>query len=276
MQSNKTDLIQPENDECAILIASCGAYTDAWDPFFTLFKRYWPDCPFPVYVVTDKGRAPEPAQTIVLDKDHGWADNVKIALDRINRPYVIYILDDVPLRRKVDTKRILHVLEIMKKEQAGYVRLYPSPGPDSSFKSYAEVGLIAPSAPYRTSTMAAIWDVRTFKKLLLSGENAWQMEIIGTERSRALPEPFLSVYPHDGPAIDHFATAIKKGMWQWDAIRFFRKEGVIIDTSKRRVESFGHYLVREAEHIPLLCGVIRRVRHALYGKGKSVLTSQKP
>jgi len=35
---------------CSILIPSCDKYSDLWRPFFTLFWRHWPDCPFPVYL----------------------------------------------------------------------------------------------------------------------------------------------------------------------------------------------------------------------------------
>jgi hypothetical protein len=268
--------MKKELNQCAILIASCKAYSDSWGPFFTLFFRYWPDCPFPVYLVTEGGESPDPRVNMVtLSKDRGWSDNVREALQIINLPYVMYILDDVPLMKKVDTSRILSLFELMQREKAGYLRLYPSPGPNRSYKNYKEVGEIAGDAPYRTSTMAAFWDVNVLRSLLVVGENAWQFEIIGTERSRALEQPFLSVWPKDGAAIDHFATAIKKGRWQWDAVRFLKKEGIEVDRSRRAVEPFWFYLLRRAERLPILSVFIRRTRRLFRKPKPSLLTSVK-
>src|SRR5262249_11393787 len=42
----------------AILVASCERYCQAWRPFFTLFQRYWPDCPYQVFLGTDRGSYP--------------------------------------------------------------------------------------------------------------------------------------------------------------------------------------------------------------------------
>lgn len=36
--------------DVAVVVASCDAYADLWEPFFRLFRRYWPDCPYPVYL----------------------------------------------------------------------------------------------------------------------------------------------------------------------------------------------------------------------------------
>lgn len=253
-----------KKETCAILIASCKAYSDSWGPFFTQFFKYWADCPFPVYLVTEGGESPDPrVNMIMLQKDLGWSDNVREALRIINFPYVLYILDDVPLMSKVDTQRILSLLSLMQKEKAGYLRLYPAPGPQYSYKNYSEVGEIAKGALYRTSTMAALWDVNTFRSLLVPGENAWQFEIIGTERSRVLLEPFLSVWPKDGVAINHFATAIKKGKWQWDAVRFLRREGVEIDRARRAVESFPKYIVRTMGGMPVIGRLVGVMNHRI-------------
>ena len=33
-----------------VLFTSCDKYQDLWGPFFTLFFRYWQDCPYLVYI----------------------------------------------------------------------------------------------------------------------------------------------------------------------------------------------------------------------------------
>src|SRR4051812_43328145 len=117
-----------DSNNCAIVVPSCDAYEDAWLPFFSFFFKYWPDCPFPVYLITDSKIYPDNrVKTLALGKDYGWADNMKISLDKIPEEYFIYFLEDVFITKKVDTSRILRFLELAKKENVSCLRLFPEP-----------------------------------------------------------------------------------------------------------------------------------------------------
>lgn len=244
---------------CAIVVPSCDAYKDAWAPFFAFFFKYWPDCPFPVYLITDKEiYGDQRVKTIALGVDHGWANNMKIVLDQIPEKYFMYFLEDVFLTKKVDTNKILSFLELVKKNNIACLRLFPEPGPDNPYGENKELGVIAKDAPYRVSTMTAIWNKDSFIKLLKPGENAWQMELDGTKRSSEMDELFLSVWPTNY-AIHYFATAIKKGYWVYDALELCKREGVPVVTSRRK-ESHFDYLTRRAAYLPLLGGFFRKAR----------------
>ncbi len=41
------------NSELAILVCSCDKYADVWEPFFKLFFKFWPDCPYPIYLLSN-------------------------------------------------------------------------------------------------------------------------------------------------------------------------------------------------------------------------------
>ena len=249
------------NKECVIIIPSCDNYSDAWDPFFHFFFKYWPDCPFPVCLITETKVFPDKrVTTINLKKDYGWANNVSKVLNQLAANYFIYFLEDVFLEKKVDTARILHLLEVMKRDKASCIRLYPSPGPDAPYEKEPQLGVIAADAKYRVSTMTAIWDKAAFLRVLRPGENAWQMEFEGTKRSATMGELFLSVY-EDDPAVDIFdGTAIKKGRWQYDYVEFCKREGFIVDTSKRKSETKNEYLKRRFLHLPGINLVYRAAR----------------
>jgi hypothetical protein len=256
-----------KNKECFILVPSCDAYSDAWDPFFAFFFKYWPDCPFPIYLISENKVFPDPrVTTITLKKDFGWANNVDMALKQVSGKYFIYFLEDVFLMKKVDTARILRLFEMLKRDNIACLRLYPSPEPDMPYaKGVNEgerLGVIAQNAPYRVSTMTAIWKKESFLNLMKAGENAWQMEWEGTKRSALGSELFLSVYEKN-PAISYFSTAIKRGKWFYDAVQLCKKEGIYVDTSRRPVESKKKYLLRKINHFPpvyFLNRVIRKIK----------------
>ncbi len=45
--------------EVTVLINSCDAYSDLWEPFFKLFSIYWPDCPYEIVLNTEYKRCPD-------------------------------------------------------------------------------------------------------------------------------------------------------------------------------------------------------------------------
>lgn len=252
---------QMENNpsNCAIIVPSCDAYEDSWAPFFAFFFKYWPDCPFPVYLVTEKKTYPDRRVTMLhLGQDHGWANNMFIALDTVPEKYFLYFLEDVFIMKKVDTARVLRLLELSKRDDVSCLRLYPAPGPSRAYGDSRELGVIAQDAPYRMSTMTAIWDKAAFRRLLKPGENAWQMEYDGTKRAHGMKELFLSVWPRD-PVIKLFATAIKRGHWQYDALKYCEKEGVPVISNRAR-ETRNDYLIRRACYLPVIGRFISRGR----------------
>ena len=79
----------------------------------------------------------------------------------------------------------------------------------------------------------------------------------GTERAKAVPQPFLGV-KSDSPLIDYiFETAILKGRWMPQALRLCRQEGIELDLSRRPVQP----------QLPLLLKKIRKSRPVSSVKG---------
>lgn len=235
----------------AILISSCDIYADLWKPYFTFFFRYWPDCPFPIYLVAnDLEYEDERVITLRLGSDHGWAGNTRRALEQVQSPYVLYTHEDFFLNRSVSNTRILQLLDYMKLCGAGYLRLYPSPGPDEVCADNPEVGEIKKGSEYRTSLQAAIWKREVMLSLLVDGESPWQMERNGSLRSNALDVLFLSSVRDPvtdkvvDPPLSYFCTAVYKGLWMREAVEFCRKEGVPIDLTRRGTETAKHELWR--------------------------------
>jgi hypothetical protein len=233
------------SSDIAVFVSSCDAYQDLWAPYFTFFFRYWPDCPFPIYLVANNSRYPDPRiQTILLGEDEGWATNTRHALEQLDYPYIFYTHEDFFPDRRVSTSRILRLLAYMKQRNAGYLRLYPSPGPDAVCADNQDVGEIHKGSEYRTSLQAAIWKREIMLALLKDGENAWEMEINGSIRSNKLDVPFLSAVRDPitnkvvDPPLSYFCTAVYKGRWMRRAVRFCAQEGVPIDLASRPVETF--------------------------------------
>lgn len=245
-----------ESNRLAIFVASCDAYSDAWEAFFTLFFKYWPDCPFPIYLVAETKKYNDARVKSMTYDDANWGTRVKWALKNIPEKNVLYLQEDYFLMHPVKTEEILKLFEIFKKENAACLRLYPVPKPDMPMKDYKGIGAIKIGAPYRLSLQAAIWDKEIFESLLVNGGDPWESELVGSKRTESVERPFLSVKRNPewkkkvSPCFDYFCTAIVKGEWLIDAIALCKKEGIALDLSKRKTETRAKYIKRKLRFMP--------------------------
>jgi hypothetical protein len=233
--------------DLAVLVMSCDAFDDVWQPFFLLFQKYWADCPFPKYICTDaKPTKQEGFIDLTPGKNLAWSYRLKYALQQIPQRYVLFLQDDFFLIKNADNQRLIKYLQIIKQEQAGILRVFPIPAPDLPFKDYEDIGLVAKSVPYRVSCQAAIWDKEVLLQIINENENIWQFEIEGTKRSDEIEKPFLSVYEdkmgtpleHGNYAYTYFCTAVLKGKWMRGAVKLCEQEGIVLDLERRRVETW--------------------------------------
>ncbi|MDB5194412.1 MAG: hypothetical protein JWN50_426 [Parcubacteria group bacterium] len=248
------------HNECAVIVSSCAAYQDVWDPFFRLFFEYWPDCPYDIYLVSDKiGYSHPLVKNIIIENDMGWPRNTRYAVEKIGAPYFMMFMEDFLMVEKVDTERVKKLVEYVREKHIDYLRLYPTPGPDTNFDKEMRVGEIALDAPYRLSLMTAIWKKDAFLELLHDDETIWQMELLGSERARDPKYRFWSVDTGQ-PAIAYVpSTAIKKGVWRYDAVMFCKKHGIVIDSRTRPIETRDAYIRRRLKNLPLIGRVLRRL-----------------
>jgi hypothetical protein len=260
----------------SIVVSSCDKFQDVWDPFFTLFFRYWPDCPFPIFLIANQQAFPnERVKTILVGEDRGWATSLRLALDKVPTPYVLYLQEDYFLAGKADTATILDLVAYLSHRRAGCLRLYPSPGPDLPCADNDYLGMISQTAPYRVSLQGALWDKAVLRSLLVEGESGWDMEIKGTERSRSLDVAFFSVKRDPvtnqvtNLALPYFCTAIVRGRWVRKAVELCRREGLSIDDRRRPIETARQLFWRQSRLLNWARQTLRPALYRLMGLKKS-------
>lgn len=227
-------------NDIAVLVVSCDKYQDLWKPFFTLFFRYWQDCPYPVYLGSNHLTYTDSrVKMITVGDDRDWSSGFRKMLELIQQPYVIVLLEDYLIYQPVNTDKIRELASYMKNKRAGVLRLFPCPGPDMPCQDNPEVGEISKGADYRISLQAALWNKQILLSLLQEGESAWHFELKGSRRTDKLDAPFLSINRDTilQPPIPYFCTAVVKGKWLSDAVDLCKREGVTVDLSVRPCET---------------------------------------
>lgn len=233
------------NPACALLVLSCDAYADLWNPFFTLLDRYWPDCPFPIYLGTGKLNSGfSGITTLTSDGGRDWSKCAQDYLDQIPHPYVLIMLDDFFLRQMVPTVEVLRCLDFARQHEALQVRLIPRPGPTDRVTGETLVGESAPGSPYRLSTQAAIWNRAALRALLQPGESIWNFEHQGNIRALSMPTGFFSVWhpvlPYEGLFAHH---VVEKGQWLPHEKWLFGRQNIGCDFTRRSTLSWGQTLL---------------------------------
>lgn len=226
----------------SLLVSSFDGYGDCWEAVFYSLLKYWPDCPFPIYLIANRREFCHPSVRVLRVPGQDWSSSLLCALDSIDTEYVLYFQEDYWLSETVDTPRIRDYLKLMDAHGLHYIRLLANPTPDGHFIHDHRLGIIADQASYRTSVQVSLWRASVLRFLLRPGESAWDFEVQGTRRSRIYGDRFLSVrcqgkddYFH---GVRYLCSAINRGKWSREARRYAEREGIQVDFSNLPVETW--------------------------------------
>ncbi len=220
----------PSEQLCAILVLSCDAYADTWAGFFKLLERYWPDCPFNVYLGTDSLRPSIPGCRVLNTKQQGlpWTSCAAEYLKQIPNAFVLTLLDDFYFRSRIDTNKVRQLIQTAHEKAYQQLRMVAIPGPASTNVA-SPVGPL--SGEYRVSTQCALWDRKHLISILQTPLSIWEFE---KNASNSAAGNYVGVYRdvilYRGLLTHH---VIEKGCWiPHEVLRLRWLEGIRVE--KRR------------------------------------------
>jgi len=226
--------------DCAIVVSTCDGYSDIWNAFFTLFKKYWPDNPFPVYLNSETLDIKDDDISILtlkaLSSELSWTRRLKEALIRIDAEYIVFMLDDFFLYDIVDTERILDFLQYMDNDPE-LSAIYFSPLSAFTGPSYLH-GLekLKREAECKVNLTLALWRKDVLIKCLFADESAWEFEANALDRFidnndgyYAVPARTLKkTIPYDYGKFGLFS-----GKWFRATEELFVNNGIVYDFMQR-------------------------------------------
>ena len=138
-----------------ILIAARDSYSETWDAFFSLFFKYWSDCPYPVYLFTENMVFNDQRiLPLVIPADPNipwgkqWAERIRKAISQTNADYFILLHTDYFFSEQIDTARIIKLANLLRRDDIGYIRLCPAPPPKISWPEDETLGVLAKTDAY--------------------------------------------------------------------------------------------------------------------------------
>lgn len=231
--------------ELTIIVNSSDGFEDCWLPFFKIFERQWPSCPFDILLNTETKAWHYPGlkltTTMVGREGEGrltWSECLIRALHSVKTPLVLYFQEDYFVSHPIDVARIIDAVRLMLSDTSIRHVALTRHGSLPPFESSQICGYqkISQRAKYRISTQAGLWRRDTLLSYLRENENGWMFEIFGSYRAQRNNETFLVCDFNDtlGSApIEYVHTGIIKGKWHPDIVPQFREAGLDVDFSRR-------------------------------------------
>lgn len=224
-----------KSKKLSIIVYSCLRNNDMWSIFSFFFQKYWGDCNYPIYLLTDNYKANE---DYVFDDvfciDDNWSTMMKKAIKTASTPYVMLFMDDYLLTQNVNNADIENVLEIAEKEHAANVRLQSSYMiKPTRYENNKDCAVFLPGTAYSFSTQVGIWDSEFLMNHIKDGWSAWDFERIGSMECLQKEQPLLLYKKYLFPYIE----AVRKGKWLPIGVRLCKNNGITLDYQKRKRNS---------------------------------------
>ncbi|MBH8571526.1 hypothetical protein I8752_00490 [Nostocaceae cyanobacterium CENA369] len=259
------------SQQLTILVNSTDSFEDCWQPFFTLFSIYWPNCPYPIVLNTETKSFSYPGLNIQCSqvganesgKRLNWSDCLIRCIDKIHSKYIFYLQEDYFLNDYVNASLIDDFLQIMENEGYSHIRLRESiaNSPHKPSSKYPLLWKISQKSNYRIGLQAGLWVKDRLRFYLKPNETGWEFERWGNRRAQKINDSFycqnLDYFNRQNRYIfPYYPTGIVKGKWFKPAVvDLFKQHKIEVDFSNR-----GFYELDKIQNlVQLLRSKIRKI-----------------
>lgn len=242
----KIKIVNKEENKIIIAISSTKKYSYIWDAFFTMLRRYWLNCPYKIFFISDGNceYLGEKYNITVyqMKKDIGFLNGYRYIAKNNNSKYIIILQEDFIIQDYVNNEKIEKCKQIMNNDsKIGFIRFTPNPGPKKNFKYYdgIEFGEIDKKDPFSFSYQASLWKCKFFLHITESSySDPWVSENFLDKRMNSYTGDnyFLSFKKNNekqdywtDSVIPYKPTAISEGKLTYFAKELFRKENIVLN-----------------------------------------------
>ena len=228
------------NKKIAIYISSFDGYSDIWSTFFKIFDKYWPDCQYNKYLVTNEMKYEyKDLITIKTGKENDWFYRTIKSLESIDEDYVLFLLEDYFLSKNQYNKTYDSIIDYMYSENIYYYQLS-----SVQSKSKEAVADYNKDISYPISLQAAIWNRKEFLNILYEiydkgAKTPWEFEkyfvLLNKEPKKI--KNYTSGIRYNTEDILGYKNGVLQGKWILKTVNFYKKRGIVIDTTKRGIQT---------------------------------------
>lgn len=220
----------------AVLVCSSDNRKDILDRVLPSLFKFWPDCPYPIYVgLNTSGKLADNVRTL-LGQPSEWRKECSEQVAQICESHVIIVLDDYLFQQPVDQRRIAALVEAAFNSNISYLRLTPLGG--SLLRNLlslirtgdeGHIQRVSEDRPYYSGMQIALWKRTHFMSLLQMPGSIWDFE---HQKSVGVTHYVV----RGSPAI-HYSHLVDKGRWLPYAKSLLKRAGLPADLGTRPIWS---------------------------------------
>ncbi len=170
-------------EDVSVLIIGFDDYKDVWHHDIDLMNRYWRDRPKTYLANSELKPVYENVEIINAGSDSEWSKKVQVALERINTPYILLLLEDFFITDYVDNAKIESVMKMIEDDGIKFYQILvqlinQNWEKGQPYKGNKDVIIIPQDKKYGINLQAAIWEKDFLKQTVGTGNyNAWEFEV---------------------------------------------------------------------------------------------------
>lgn len=259
----------------SIVVLSSDGYSDCWDPFFTLFKKNFPEAVNYEIILSSNSKKYEfdglNIKSLIHGEEAPWSKRLSLSLDQASNDIVMVLVEDFFIFSRINFKVFENLLyQISDNNSIDHIRLlYKMDEVKTRSSEYKYLDEIVPRTKYRFLYLPGLWSKNKLKKYIVDFETPYMAEKMGDVRSWIQNDSFYAVsknYVENYGRLYDCPTSgsIIKGKWgKWLPERL-SENGISLDYSHRGFkDSQSNQRARKQIFIGLLLNPITTIKSIL-------------
>lgn len=221
--------------EVAVYVNSFDGYSDIWETFFYIFKQFWSDCKYPVYLINNEKNFHLDGITVInTGVEKNWFYRTISSLEKVKEEYIIFLLEDYFFSKKIKNDDIENIIKYMENKNIFFYRLS-----DSNIKARSKDIIHVPNGTdYAVSLQPAVWNRRKLIHLLktIDGKSPWDFEYYLNDNLKTDHKYYEGIV-FDTRDILGYKNGVLRGKWIPETLQFYKRIGININTGERLILS---------------------------------------
>ena len=231
-------------------------YRDVRKVFFESINRNWDHSSYDFIIACDEDISAEKNDALIVVCDKSLTDSRRHleALKLVRTEYVLLVVEDGMIEKKVNNDRIEEILDFMDNNQIDFCKLVKMPnGRGKKIKDLNNAKYINKRQAYGINYLCGIYR-KTFLFSLLGGDckDSWEIEESLLKESANSEKGFFDnkILVTDNPL--NIVFCVEKGKWSHWARKRILKNGYSFN-SGRETWSFWHDCLAKIKHLSSSC-----------------------
>lgn len=213
-----------------ILVCSCDKDEDLFEPFKHCIEKYWHDHPEIIYS-TETIKNPYYKTINKNEPLEKWTKRIRETLKEIPDEEILLMIDDIFIRKPVDTKRIEYARQNLKGNIAlfNFEKVFNPKDKESGLQGFK---IRKKGSSYELSLMCGLWNKSKLIDILNIDSDPWAVEYNQNTKG-------YDYLINSGDYIIDWGykylnrVGVCKGKWAREVVDFFKQEGIEINYEKR-------------------------------------------